>query len=68
MDLNNLILFFILIVFGIFFYKYFLLVLRQYNPKLLVDDQLKKPQAFHISPTTVVGGTGMFFSLLIVIK
>ena len=66
MDLNNLILFFILIVFGIFFYKYFLLVLRQYNPKLLVDDQLKKPQAFHEIPISITGGLGIFFSLLIV--
>ena len=40
MDLNNLILFFVIIVFGLFFFKYFTLILRKYNPKILIDDQL----------------------------
>ena len=53
MDLNNLILFFILISFGLFFYKYFGLFLNKYNLKLLIDDQLKKPQAFHESPIPI---------------
>ena len=43
MDLDNLILFFILISFGLFFYKYFLLILNKYNLKLLIDDELEKP-------------------------
>ena len=66
MDLNNLILILLLIGFNIFFYKRFLLILKKYNPGLLIDDQLRKPQAFHISPTPVIGGTCMFFSLLII--
>ena len=66
MDLNDLILFFVLIGFGIFFYKYFLSILKKYNPKLLVDDQLEKPQAFHEIPISITGGAGIFFSLLIV--
>ena len=66
MDLNNLILILLFIGFNILFYKHFLLILNKYNPSLLIDDQLKKPQAFHISPTSVIGGTGMFFSLLII--
>ena len=66
MDLNNLIIILLLIGFNIFFYKRFLLILKKYNPGLLIDDQLRKPQAFHISPTSVIGGTGMFFSLLII--
>ena len=66
MDLNNLILILLLIGFNILFYKHFLLILNKYNPSLLIDDQLKKPQAFHVSPTSVIGGTGMFFSLLII--
>ena len=65
MDLNNLILFFILISFGLFFYKYFGLFLNKYNLKLLIDDQLKKPQAFHESPIPISGGIGIFFSFLI---
>ena len=63
MDLNNLILILLLIGFNILFYKRFLLILKKYNPGLLIDDQLRKPQAFHISPTSIIGGTGMFFSL-----
>ena len=66
MDLNNLILILLLIGFNILFYRRFLLILKKYNPGLLIDDQLRKPQAFHISPTSVIGGTGMFFSLLII--
>ena len=66
MDLNNIILFLVLISFGLFFYKYFILVLKKYTPTLLVDDQLTKPQAFHKTPISVAGGAGIFFSLLIV--
>ena len=66
MDLNNLILILILIAVNILFYKHFLVILNKYNPSLLIDDQLKKPQAFHTSPTSIIGGTGMFFSLLII--
>ena len=66
MDLNNLILILILIGVNIIFYKHFLVILNKYNPNLLIDDQLKKPQAFHTSPTSVIGGMGIFFSLLII--
>ena len=65
MDLNNLILFFILISFSLLFYKYFVPFLNKYNSKLLVDNQLKKPQSFHELPTSTSGGTGIFFSFLI---
>ena len=65
MDLNNLVLFFILISFGLFFYKYFLLILNKYNLKLLIDDELEKPQAFHEFPISTSGGIGIFFSFLI---
>jgi len=65
MDLNKLILFFILISFSLFFYKYFVLFLSKYNSKLLVDDQFKKPQSFHEMPTSTSGGSGIFFSFLI---
>ena len=65
MDLNNLVLFFILISFGLFFYKYFLLILNKYSLKLLIDDDLKKPQAFHEFPISTSGGIGIFFSFLI---
>ena len=61
MDLNNLILILLLIGFNILFYKRFLLILKKYNPGLLIDDQLRKPQAFHISPTSIIGGIGYVF-------
>jgi len=66
MDLNNLILIFSLIVFGLFFYKYFLLILNKSKPQLLIDNQFTKPQAFHESPISTAGGLCIFFSLLIV--
>ena len=66
MDLNNLILILVLIGVNTLFYKHFLVILNKYNPSLLIDDQLKKPQAFHTSPTSVIGGMGIFFSLLII--
>jgi len=66
MDLNNLILFSLIIVFNLFFYKYFLSILKNYKPKLLIDDQYTKPQAFHESPVSTAGGICIFFSQLIV--
>ena len=66
MDLNNLILFFVLIAFGLFFYKYFILILDKYYTKSLIDNHFDKPQAFHEHPTSIAGGIGLFFSLLII--
>jgi len=65
--MNDLIFIFFLIGFGLLFYKSFLLIINKYNSNLLIDDQLRKPQAFHTSPTPHVGGIGIFFSLLIVL-
>ena len=65
MDLNNLILFLIIIIFGLFFYKYFPVFLIKFNLKFLVDDEFKKPQAFHEYPVSVSGGLGIYFSFLI---
>ena len=65
MDLSNLIPFFILIGFGFLFYKYFLFISNKYNLKLLMDDELKKPQAFHEFAVPRAGGLGIFFSFLI---
>ena len=66
MVLNNIILFFFLIAFGLFFYKYFLIFLNKYNINLLIDDEFRKPQAFHQSPISTSGGIGIFFSFLII--
>ena len=67
MHLNNFILIFFLIGFNILFYKYFLLILNRNNSKLLIDDQLNKPQAFHEFPVFVSGGVTIFLSFLILI-
>jgi UDP-GlcNAc:undecaprenyl-phosphate/decaprenyl-phosphate GlcNAc-1-phosphate transferase len=66
MESNNLILTFILIIFGSFFYKYLLKTINKYKPKFLVDDQFTKPQAFHYQPISHGGGLCIFLSLLIV--
>ena len=65
MDSNNLIFIFFLIIFNIFFYKYFLIILKKISPELLVDNQFKKPQAFHEFSISTSGGTLIFFSFLI---
>ena len=66
MDLNNLILFFVLLGLSLFFYKYFIIILNKHYPKLLVDDQLNKPQAFHEFPVSITGGVVLFSSFLII--
>ena len=41
MDLNNIILIFILIGFSLLFYKYFIPVLNKYNKNFLIDNDFK---------------------------
>ena len=67
MNLNNLILIFLIIGFGLLFYGYCLLILNKYKPKLLIDDQFNKPQAFHENSTYRLGGLIIFLSLSFVI-
>jgi len=66
MDLNSTFLIIILIGFNIFFYEYFLKILKKLYPKLLIDDQFNKPQAFHDSPISTAGGLGIFLSFLVI--
>ena len=66
MDLNNLILTFVLVIFGSFFYLYMMPKINKYYPKFLIDDQFKKPQAFHENSTSITGGICIFLSFLIV--
>ena len=65
MDLNNFILSLLIVVFGLIFYKFVIARMNAYYPKLLVDDQFKKPQAFHSKAISITGGIGIYFSLLI---
>ena len=66
MDLNSTFLILVLIGFNIFFYKYFLTILRKLYPKMLIDDQFNKPQAFHDSPISTAGGLGIYLSFLVI--
>ena len=65
MDSNNLILFFFLVIFGLFFYKYFSLFLNNFNSNIFIDNEFKKPQAFHETSVSTYGGVGIFISLII---
>tara|TARA_B100000029_G_scaffold512920_2_gene610907 strand:- start:556 stop:1611 length:1056 start_codon:yes stop_codon:yes gene_type:complete len=65
MEQNNLILISLLVFFNLFFYKYFLVIINKFKRNLLVDNQFKKPQAFHEFPVSTSGGLGLYFSFLI---
>ncbi len=66
MDSNNFTLIFIITLFSLFFFKFIVLIFKKNYPKLLIDDRLNKPQAFHESPVSVTGGLGIFLSFLII--
>jgi len=55
-----------ILVFGTFFYIFFLFSSKKKNSSFLIDNQFNKPQAFHKTPIATVGGVGIFLSLLIV--
>jgi UDP-GlcNAc:undecaprenyl-phosphate/decaprenyl-phosphate GlcNAc-1-phosphate transferase len=67
MDSNNLFLTFFLIIFSLFFYKYFPALQLKRKAKLLIDNEFKKPQAFHQDPISIAGGICIFFSLIVLI-
>jgi len=54
------------LILGFFFSKYCLLIFEKLNLTILVDDQFKKPQAFHENSTYRIGGI-IFFCLLILV-
>tara|TARA_B100000029_G_scaffold509958_1_gene600323 strand:- start:2840 stop:3898 length:1059 start_codon:yes stop_codon:yes gene_type:complete len=65
MDSNNIILSLILIGLGLLLYKFFYPILNKSYPKLLIDDQFNKPQAFHENPIPMAGGTGLLLLLIV---
>jgi len=65
MELNNILFSFFLLIFGYFFSKYFLLIVKKYNWSLISDNQFKKPQAFHFDSTPRVGGITIFCLLFL---
>ena len=64
MELNNIIFSLLLLFLGFFINKYLLLILIKTKSNLLIDNQFKKPQAFHEYSTYRLGGI-TFFLLLI---
>ena len=65
-ELNNIIFSFLLISFGYFFTKYLLLFFEKSKNNYLIDNQFKKPQAFHENPTYRLGGVAIFSLLILV--
>ena len=55
MELNNILFSFLFLIFGYFFNKHFLLIVKKYNWILISDNQFKKPQAFHLDSTPRIG-------------
>ena len=66
MELNNLIFVLLFIFFSYFFNKYLIFICKKKKFNFLVDDQFKKPQAFHRHPTLRLGGVALFFLFSIV--
>ncbi len=65
MELSNIIFSFILLIFGFFLNKYALKSLKVKNKNLFIDDDYRKPQAFHTNKVYRLGGTTSFFLLLL---
>ena len=65
MELNNFIFVLLFIFFSYFFNKYLIFICKKKKFNFLVDDQFKKPQAFHRHPTLRLGGVALFFLFLI---
>ena len=63
MALNNIIFLLFIIIFGFYFNKYLLFFFKKINTRLLVDDQFKKPQAFHENPVPRLGGVTLYLLL-----
>ncbi len=63
MALNNIISLLFIIFFGFFFTKYVLFFFKKINTNLLIDNQFKKPQAFHENAIPILGGIILYFLL-----
>jgi len=63
MELNNIIFSILLLSVSFFFSKYLLLIFYKSKYNLLIDNDYKKPQAFHESYTPRLGGITIFFTL-----
>ena len=66
MALNNIIFLLFIMIVGFYFNKYLLFFFKKINTSLLVDDQFKKPQAFHEKSVPRLGGIALYFLLAII--
>jgi len=60
MELNNIIFSFFIVIFGYFFNKYLLIIFNKSKFNFLIDNDYKKPQAFHENATQRLGGITIF--------
>jgi len=60
MELNNIIFSVLILCFGYFLHKYSLFFLKGFKFNHLIDDQFKKPQAFHEVSTHRLGGVTIY--------
>jgi len=67
MELSNIIFSSFLLFFFYFISKYSLFVLNKSKKNLLVDNQFRKPQAFHEKPTYRLGGLIIFLTLILLL-
>ena len=66
MESNKILFTIFLFFFSFIINKYFLSVSKKNKFNLLKDNQFKKPQAFHLSPTYRLGGITIYISLILV--
>ena len=66
MESNKILFTIFLFFFSFIINKYFLSVSKKNKFNLLKDNQFKKPQAFHLSPTYTLGGITIYISLILV--
>ena len=65
MELSNIILTILFVILIYFFNRYLLNYFYKSKYKLLLDNDYKKPQAFHKDSTYRLGGTSIFFTLFL---
>ena len=65
-ELNNIIFLFFVVFFGYYFSKHILFIFNKSKSKLFIDNQFKKPQAFHNESIYRLGGI-IVYSLLILV-
>ena len=66
MDLNSIIFSILLLIFGYLFSKYSLIIFKKSKTSLFLDNQFRKPQAFHQKSTFRLGGLLLFVQIILI--